>query len=1087
MKSKNPSLLLGDAEGLGRRHRFALRCLMCPAARLVHLDPGTEEAQELRRLIVQEGFDSMDLARGLESGSGTPESESERALPAIGAQDMVDVRSNLTSLLRRSDASDGRPLAREELDDQMRNMGRRKVKRPGMVLQTFYMASRLSEDGVAALRLKGGSGEEDPTRREQVFTRSTQHLAPDTDSCAAAIEGLFACGAQDAAELIYRKCRAAFLPNPALYAAVIFGRLGCGDGQGATDAMLDMHAAGFTPHQRFISRCLRYMGPFHQHGLLLVERLGLPTMWQRLLHILIESCHMAADPASAALEVYRFLCEKQLAPDWETTFAMLKALCGLPTVKEAIQELERYADQEVLPRHCGFEMLLRECFGLANSRHRALLIMDSRRSWVEEVAATVSFGSYELTHMTAMGRELRRHVEEDEGYHEQADSLERLVLKLESGEVALKDECFGSSCTFRWVLNTYCAALPLHLAAIHSAQYVLWRYGLVRSGKQKELLQEELDQALAAKHSDIAMDLHRRLGVNCSCSQLYGPLPALEGPFEPLSFVLLLVMCFDHLEVVEGTHLRLMRMLFRALPNGSRTLAPKHVDFIEREAYRLAPAVLTELISMCEVKVEVDVSIGSRPFSTEDGRSRLAEIVENHYLKRVPGEEPTKLSHTLRFVRTHHLADRLEEEVLFLPVIGALNDGQPQHAYNLGEGDHLLQLRMVSFAIRKGFRLVAGRLVDRFGSKVLSALDAEVPGWSCEFGCFQEECEACVQEAEEAEEKEIRAVSDRKIAAVEEDANSLQLPPEVAEQIFFVSNKSELQEVEDRLSEMLRLNSEGDAFTLLAQPGHAVGLDVEWRPFLEKRSGMQKHRRSTASMEPCSTLQLAADRYVIVFDLLSLAPAGTPCAKQLSNLLTNVFSHAGILKLGFGLPHDLQRLAASYPHLECFRCLKGAVDVQEAFMTLRREKGQATGLSALCLEHFGSPLSKRLQTSDWGARPLSRDQLLYAALDAFCLLGLARKLPAEVLQVQKLQVGSVGGKLQVTQVTSTADAKADGEELAQLDADISCKGAEIRNMKAAKVAKAEWQAEVQVLLQLKAQYRELAGVDWVPIKEPVPA
>ena len=49
-----------------------------------------------------------------------------------------------------------------------------------------------------------------------------------------------------------------------------------------------------------------------------------------------------------------------------------------------------------------------------------------------------------------------------------------------------------------------------------------------------------------------------------------------------------------------------------------------------REAYRLAPAVLTELISMCEVKVEVDVSIGSRPFSTEDGRSRLAEIVPRH-------------------------------------------------------------------------------------------------------------------------------------------------------------------------------------------------------------------------------------------------------------------------------------------------------------------------------------------------------------------------------------------------------------------------------------------------------------------------
>ena len=109
-------------------------------------------------------------------------------------------------------------------------------------------------------------------------TTATRHLAPDTDSCAAAIEALFACGAADAAELIYRKCRSAFLPNPALYSAVIFGRLSCGNGQGATDAMLDMHSAGFVPHQRFLSRCLRLMGPFCQQGLLLIDRLGLDTM-----------------------------------------------------------------------------------------------------------------------------------------------------------------------------------------------------------------------------------------------------------------------------------------------------------------------------------------------------------------------------------------------------------------------------------------------------------------------------------------------------------------------------------------------------------------------------------------------------------------------------------------------------------------------------------------------------------------------------------------------------------------------------------------------------------------------------------------
>lgn len=61
--------------------------------------------------------------------------------------------------------------------------------------------------------------------------------------------------------------------------------------------------------------------------------------------------------------------------------------------------------------------------------------------------------------------------------------------------------------------------------------------------------------------------------------------------------------------------------------------------------------------------------------------------------------------------------------------------------------------------------------------------------------------------------------------------------------------------------------------------------------------------------------------------------------------------------------HDLQRLAASYPHLECFRCMNATLDVQDSFMTLRREKGQSTGLSALCAEHFGLPLSKRLQLS----------------------------------------------------------------------------------------------------------------------------
>lgn len=56
-----------------------------------------------------------------------------------------------------------------------------------------------------------------------------------------------------------------------------------------------------------------------------------------------------------------------------------------------------------------------------------------------------------------------------------------------------------------------------------------------------------------------------------------------------------------------------------------------------------------------------------------------------------------------------------------------------------------------------------------------------------------------------------------------------------------------------------------------------------------RRGGMQKHRRSTKTdMEPCSTLQVAADDFVIVFDLLSLAPKKASTAARLSRLLSKV-------------------------------------------------------------------------------------------------------------------------------------------------------------------------------------------------------
>lgn len=56
--------------------------------------------------------------------------------------------------------------------------------------------------------------------------------------------------------------------------------------------------------------------------------------------------------------------------------------------------------------------------------------------------------------------------------------------------------------------------------------------------------------------------------------------------------------------------------------------------------------------------------------------------------------------------------------------------------------DVSLQLYMISFAIRKGQRLLAGRLVDRFGlvgqngQAALASVGGQIPNWSLQDVCF---------------------------------------------------------------------------------------------------------------------------------------------------------------------------------------------------------------------------------------------------------------------------------------------------------------------------------------------------------------
>lgn len=83
------------------------------------------------------------------------------------------------------------------------------------------------------------------------------------------------------------------------------------------------------------------------------------------------------------------------------------------------------------------------------------------------------------------------------------------------------------------------------------------------------------------------------------------------------------------------------------------------------------------------------------------------------------------------------------------------------------------------------------------------------------------------------------------------------------------------------------------------------------------------------------------------------------------------------------------------------RCLRREYGWQfphlfDTMAAARRLGRAALGLSALVEAQFGVRLSKAFQRSDWGHRPLTPEQLAYAALDTHFLLPLHARLAAEL-------------------------------------------------------------------------------------------
>lgn len=211
-----------------------------------------------------------------------------------------------------------------------------------------------------------------------------------------------------------------------------------------------------------------------------------------------------------------------------------------------------------------------------------------------------------------------------------------------------------------------------------------------------------------------------------------------------------------------------------------------------------------------------------------------------------------------------------------------------------------------------------------------------------------------------------------------------------------------------------------------------VGIDCEWEPF-------EKGQPKT----PVSILQLALRDQVYLIDLLhicgpsvarrgatsdgvggtsnrlsaedlfseastsakglprmapdsparSSADALTPAAAEVSALIEELMGSEKLIKAGFQLRSDLDRMQQSYPWLPCFRdglAIAAHVEIVDAVEIVKpvktAAKWQSPSLSRLVESVLGWPLNKAQQRSHWSRRPLTRQQLLYAANDAHCLV-----------------------------------------------------------------------------------------------------
>jgi len=175
------------------------------------------------------------------------------------------------------------------------------------------------------------------------------------------------------------------------------------------------------------------------------------------------------------------------------------------------------------------------------------------------------------------------------------------------------------------------------------------------------------------------------------------------------------------------------------------------------------------------------------------------------------------------------------------------------------------------------------------------------------------------------------------------------------------ARRSPLTRDEGRRLEWVKSTDELRAAVEHLAQAERVGLDVE----------------TTLASRTLCLIQIATPELTIIVDALEVDDLSP---------LAEVFANEAFTKLIHNAKFEREVLGQY--GLE----LNGVVDTIDLSRRKHPEDGKRHDLKSVCERELGRTLDKRMQASDWSMRPLSPEQVEYAALDAEVLLSLSRGL-----------------------------------------------------------------------------------------------